>query len=341
MRKNARNLLLQGLAAVLLAGGTLGAVNATGDEANASAKPVPHATHTIRTAAWPVLKTGSQGTDVLTAQHLLAARGHAVTPDKHYGKKTAAAVSQFQKRAGLRADGIVGAKTWAKLTALTVRSGTRGHAVKAVQVQLGLKADGVFGKRTAAAVSQFQKRFGLRNDGIVGPKTWNALIGASTPAKPGTTKPKPATSATALARQLLTKRGITYATTHSKTVDARSTAYRNIHDMAQGIGAATSANSHVGYKRVQLDPRMLKALITLHDKHHYKLQISEFVGGSHSKNSRHYRGLSFDANIINGIHVGSGAPHKKVMKLCRDLGATEVLGPGDRGHNTHIHCAWK
>ncbi|MFF0561480.1 peptidoglycan-binding protein [Streptomyces sp. NPDC004266] len=336
MRKNARNLLLQGLAAVLLAGGTLGAVNVTGDEANASAKPVPHATHTPRIAAWPVLRTGSRGTDVLTVQHLLAARGHAVTADGTYGKKTAAAVSQFQKRAGLRVDGIVGAKTWAKLTALTVRSGARGHAVKAVQVQLDLKVDGVFGKNTASAVSQFQKRYGLRNDGIVGPKTWNALIGTSTPAKP-----KPATSATALARQLLGKRGITYATKHSKTVDPRSTAYRNIHDMAQGIGAATSTNSHVGFKRVQLDPRMLKALITLHDKHHYRLQISEFVGGSHSKNSRHYRGLSFDANFINGIHVGSGAPHKQVMKLCRDLGATEVLGPGNKGHNTHIHCAWK
>ncbi|MFD9051743.1 hypothetical protein [Streptomyces zaomyceticus] len=148
-------------------------------------------------------------------------------------------------------------------------------------------------------------------------------------------------SSAALARQLLTKRGITYATKHSETVDPRSTAYRNIHDMAKGIGAATSANSHVGYKRVQLDPRMLKALITLHDRYGYKLKISEFVGGVHGKNSRHYRGLSFDANFINGIHVGSGAPHKKVMKLCTTLGATEVRGPGDPNHNTHIHCAWK
>ncbi|MEU6625170.1 hypothetical protein ABZ926_31080 [Streptomyces litmocidini] len=48
MRKNVRNLLLQGLAAVLLAGGTLGAVNATGDETNASTKPGP--------------RTGSYGT---------------------------------------------------------------------------------------------------------------------------------------------------------------------------------------------------------------------------------------------------------------------------------------
>lgn len=158
---------------------------------------------------------------------------------------------------------------------------------------------------------------------------------------PGPDRDGVAGSSAALARQLLTKRGITYATKHSETVDPRSTAYRNIHDMAKGIGAATSANSHVGYKRVPLDPRMLRALITLHDRYGYKLKISEFVGGVHGKNSRHYRGLSFDANFINGIHVGSGAPHKKVMKLCTTLGATEVRGPGDPNHNTHIHCAWK
>ncbi|WP_051845601.1 peptidoglycan-binding protein [Streptomyces globisporus] len=197
--------------------------------------------------------------------------------------------------------------------------------------------DKPYGKKTAAVVSQFRKLVGLKIDGAVGPETWNALIAGSTPAKPkpGTVKPKPATSTTALARQLLTKRGITYATKHSKTVDARSTAYRNIRDMAQGA----SASSHVGYKRVQLDPRMLKALITLHDTYHYKLRISEFVGGTHSKNSRYYRGLSFDANFINNIHVGSGAPHKKVMKLCRDLGATEVLGPGEPNHNTPTSTA--
>ncbi|MFE9853496.1 peptidoglycan-binding protein [Streptomyces sp. NPDC005576] len=344
MRKNLRNLLLQGLAAALLAGGALGAVSTTGDQASASPREAAHAaTNATRLAFWPVLKTGSRGTDVLTLQHLLTARGHAVKADGAFGKKTAAAVRNFQHRAGLKADGAVGPKTWTKLTSLTLRTGAKGSAVKAIQVQLGVKTDGVFGKNTSSAVRSFQKRVGLKTDGIVGPKTWNFLIATSTPAKPAP-KPstsKPAGSSVALARQLLNTRGITYARTHSETVDSRSTAYQNIHDMAKGIGAATSGNSHVGYKRVQLDPRMLRALITLHDKYGYTLQISEFVGGVHSKTSRHYAGLTFDANYINGIHVGSGAPHKKVMKLCTALGATEVLGPGDPNHSTHIHCAWK
>ncbi|MFB7454679.1 peptidoglycan-binding protein [Streptomyces sp. NPDC056194] len=190
MRKNARNLLLQGLAAVLLAGGTLSAVNATGDEANASTKPGPRtgsygtpAQPTGFRGVWPVLKTGSRGTDVKTVQHLLAARGHAVTADGTYGKKTAAAVRSFQTHAGLRADGAVGPKTWAKLTALTVRSGDRGHTVKAVQVQLDLKADGIFGKNTASAVSRFQTKKNLPHTGVVDAKTWNALITGSS-AKP-------------------------------------------------------------------------------------------------------------------------------------------------------------
>ncbi|MCX4987032.1 peptidoglycan-binding protein [Streptomyces sp. NBC_00572] len=187
MRKNVRNLLLQGLAAVLLAGGTLGAVNATGDEANASTKPGPrtgsHAT-SLR-AVWPALKTGSRGTDVLTAQHLLAARGHRLAADGAFGQKTTKAVRDFQRKNRLKADGVIGAKTWAKLTNLTVASGARGQAVKAVQVQLGVKADGVFGRKTKAAVSSFQKKSRLAVDGVVRPTTWHRLIaGTSTLAVP-------------------------------------------------------------------------------------------------------------------------------------------------------------
>ncbi|MEV4969265.1 peptidoglycan-binding protein [Streptomyces sp. NPDC024062] len=352
MRKNVRSLLLQSLTAALLAASALSAVSTTGDQASASAKEGAHgATNTARITTWPVLKTGaspvlktgSQGTAVRTAQHLLAARGYTVKADGVYGRKTAAAIRSFQQRANLKVDGAVGPQTWSKLTAFTLRTGAKGPAVKAAQLQLGLRADGVFGKNTKDAVTSFQTRAQLKADGIVGPKTWNTLVNRTAPArpapKPGATKP--ATSSAALAHQLLNKHGITYARNHSETVDFSSTAYQNIHDMAKGIGAATSGNSHVGRKRVQLNSDMLRALITLHDKYGYKLQISEFVGGVHGKNSRHYRGLSFDANYINGVHVGSGAPHKNVMKLCTTLGATEVRGPGDPGHNTHIHCAWK
>jgi hypothetical protein len=46
-------------------------------------------------------------------------------------------------------------------------------------------------------------------------------------------------------------------------------------------------------------------------------------------------------DVINGKPVNSGNPHvRDFMKKCRDLGATQVLGPGDAGHSTHVHAAW-
>ncbi|MFI8911476.1 hypothetical protein ACIGW4_07625 [Streptomyces sp. NPDC053513] len=43
---------------------------------------------------------------------------------------------------------------------------------------------------------------------------------------------------------------------------------------------------------------------------------------------------------INGRHVGRKADHRGLMKACRALGATLVLGPGDKDHGTHVHCQW-
>ncbi|MFI8490210.1 peptidoglycan-binding protein [Streptomyces rubrogriseus] len=182
MRKNVRNLLLQGLAAVLLAGGALGAVNATGDEANASTNPGPRSgSHlTPLKTAWPTLKSGSRGTDVRTAQHLLAARGHRLATDGVFGPKTAQAVRDFQRKNRLAADGVIGRNTWSRLTALTVAHGARGQAVKALQVQLGVRADGIFGSKTRTAVSNFQKRNRLAADGVVGPATWHRVVAGTT-----------------------------------------------------------------------------------------------------------------------------------------------------------------
>lgn len=59
--------------------------------------------------------------------------------------------------------------------------------VKEVQTLLNRKnsrdisVDGVFGLASEAAVKTFQRRAGLTTDGVVGPKTWAALIGATSP----------------------------------------------------------------------------------------------------------------------------------------------------------------
>ena len=56
------------------------------------------------------LKLGSRGTDVITLQKKLN-----LHQDGIFGPLTEEAVKEFQKNNGLTIDGIVGAKTWAKL----------------------------------------------------------------------------------------------------------------------------------------------------------------------------------------------------------------------------------
>ncbi|TXS09014.1 MULTISPECIES: peptidoglycan-binding domain-containing protein [unclassified Streptomyces] len=131
--------------------------------------------------SWPVLKSGSRGADVRSAQRLLAAGGHKVEADGVFGTKTRSAVITFQRSRSLAADGVIGPNTWSKLIR-TVRSGSTGQAVKAAQTQLnvygyGLALDGSYGSKTKSAVVAFQKKHHLKVDGVVGPETWRVLLG--------------------------------------------------------------------------------------------------------------------------------------------------------------------
>lgn len=64
----------------------------------------------------PVLKLGSQGTDVSELQAALKLLGYFTgTVNGFYGESTASAVSSFQRASGLNADGIAGVATWDRL----------------------------------------------------------------------------------------------------------------------------------------------------------------------------------------------------------------------------------
>ncbi|MFF4866788.1 peptidoglycan-binding protein, partial [Streptomyces sp. NPDC001231] len=132
----------------------LGAAQAP-DTANASSSdPAAAAARPAGTSqqSWPTVRTGSHGHAVVALQHLLAARGHAVTPDGAFGPRTAAAVKTFQQSRSLEADGVVGPKTWNALIT-TLSTGSHGHAVVALQHLLAARGhavtpDGAFGPRT-------------------------------------------------------------------------------------------------------------------------------------------------------------------------------------------------
>lgn len=121
----------------------------------------------------------------------------------------------------------------------------------------------------------------------------------------------------------------------------KATAYHNISSAASGYSARCSyyGNAPGGYTK--LDKRMLQTMLYLADTKGWSFHVTEIAGGSHSRTSRHYRGVAFDVDRINGVKVGyNKSYYKEFMRICRARGASEVLGPGDKGHNTHIHLAW-
>ncbi|MHB1314278.1 MAG: C40 family peptidase [Christensenellales bacterium] len=141
------------------------------------------------------LRVGSKGEDVKTLQTLLNAQGYTLKVDGIFGRGTEGAVKSYQTSQGLRADGIVGSKTWGALLAgrsgspsaepgYTILSyGMRGSEVVKLQNLLNqkgasLSADGQFGPKTETAVKSFQAANSITPDGVANTATWEALVSA-------------------------------------------------------------------------------------------------------------------------------------------------------------------
>lgn len=145
--------------------------------------------------------------------------------------------------------------------------------------------------------------------------------------------------ASGLAARILSHGGIKLADAHVSGIDDRATARRNIEDTAAGGAARRSAYGTAPGGTVALDTRLLNGLLALASE--FTFTVSELAGGSHNSNSRHYAGVAADIGVINGHRVSASHPDVALFRQrCRDLGATEVLGPGQPGHATHIHAAW-
>lgn len=63
----------------------------------------------------PELSEGSKGLPVNRVQALANIRGARLVEDGHFGGNTKREVKEFQRATGLKDDGVVGPKTWAKL----------------------------------------------------------------------------------------------------------------------------------------------------------------------------------------------------------------------------------
>jgi hypothetical protein len=146
-------------------------------------------------------------------------------------------------------------------------------------------------------------------------------------------------STPALANRILANSRIGLATTHASGVSDQANAKQNILDTSAGQAARRSAYGNAPGGTVFLQARLLEGMLALAEG--FSFHVAELCGGSHSGNSRHYAGVAADINAINGRHVDADHPNVREFKqACRNLGATEVLGPGDPGHSTHVHTAW-
>jgi len=153
----------------------------------------------MRRSVWPKFQRMGHGDYVgefAALQYLLRNQGfYKGTPDGQFdaarSHPTERAVKAFQRSKGLKADGIVGAQTWAKLL-VRLKPGDRGDAVRALQTLLNtvqsdsgepvygtVNVDGVFGTQTERVLRSFQKDSTLVVDGVAGPQTWSLLLAPS------------------------------------------------------------------------------------------------------------------------------------------------------------------
>ncbi len=136
-----------------------------------------------------------------------------------------------------------------------------------------------------------------------------------------------------------TNPNITLASRHVSGKEDGARADENIQDLIEGCDIERSAYGNAPGGRVSLSDDVLGALASLGSE--FTFRISEIAGGEHSESSRHYAGVAIDVDMIDGSTANAANPSQaRFRRRCRELGATEVLGPGCSGHDTHVHAAW-
>jgi hypothetical protein len=120
-----------------------------------------------------------------------------------------------------------------------------------------------------------------------------------------------------------------------------TTALRNVEDTAAGGRATRGSPVGVAAGPVELEPRMLGALVALVERG-YRLRVAELAGGCHRADSAHYAGAAFRVDRLNGQAVGPRHPDVgRFRDDCRRLGALRVAGPGEGGAEPFVAAQWR
>jgi hypothetical protein len=160
-----------------------------------------------------------------------------------------------------------------------------------------------------------------------------------TAAKPKRRAAKPARAELARLILALAPR-LELADRHERGVAAAATARRNVEDTAAGGRATRGSAAGSTQGAVDLALPVLAALVALAERG-YRLRVCELAGGIHRPDSPHYAGAAFSVDRLNGRSVEPRHPDVgRFRDDCRRLGAVRVLGPGVRGHESHVQAAW-
>jgi hypothetical protein len=116
---------------------------------------------------------------------------------------------------------------------------------------------------------------------------------------------------------------------------------QNVMDIASGKKASRSSYGNAPGGTTDIDARVFLALLALADKYG-EVEVTSIAGNSHAKNSPHYSGRAIDIRRLGGKMVNRRNVKMKAFReyAIRELGALVVLGPGDPGHDGHIHISF-
>lgn len=108
------------------------------------------------------------------------------------------------------------------------------------------------------------------------------------------------------AKRILSNENIVLAKSHPSRQKDNAYAYNNILDTANGKQASRSNYGNAPGGKVDINVYLLKLIIDL-EAQYGKICISEIVGASHTKHSKHYEGIAIDVTTIGtGVSKAKG-----------------------------------
>lgn len=241
-------------------------------------------------------------------------------------------VKNWQRSKNLDADGVIGPKSWTKISDVALTCSTSKNRISGYTLALqmiinsSITSDGIYGTRTKNAVAAYQSAKGLKSDGICGRNTWTSLITGKVPAEAGGSG---------------TPAGKPVAGKFVKPTDFKQSDSRWGKKMYSSTGnkSQTMANSACG-------PTSMADIINfVVDKNVNPWTLAQLSMKWGDRTANNGTAWSFFTHIQKhyGYKKMIATKSLDTLKACLDAGGYAVcsMGPGYWTKGGHFICAWK